>query len=52
MKAVTFGVGIKEITPKDGFFSGGQLDYGLIYWTNAPAGVSNVTHQIGLTFRF
>jgi hypothetical protein len=52
MKAVTFGVGIKEITPKGGFFSGGQLDYGLIYWTNAPAGVSNVTHQVGLTFRF
>lgn len=52
MKAVTFGAGFKVFAPKDGFFSGGQLDYGLIYWTNAPAGVSNVTHQIALTFKF
>jgi hypothetical protein len=53
MKAVTFGASFKAFAAaKDGFFSGGQLDYGLIYWTNTPAGVSNVTHQVGLTFRF
>jgi hypothetical protein len=51
--AVTFGASFKVFAAAENeFFSSGQLDYGLIHWTNTPAGVSNTTHQVGLTFRF
>lgn len=52
MKAVTFGAGLKGSPESDGFLSNAQLDYSLLYWTDAASGTDEFTHQIGLTFRF
>lgn len=55
-RAITFGVGVKG--EKLGAFEGKefcksvQLDYCLIWWTDAPSDTDEFTHLIGLSFKF
>jgi len=53
-RAFTFGFGLKS-SPKGNLLKDIkdiQLDYALLYWTDASSGTDKFTHQLGITFKF